>query len=411
MGKKVSYETDLPFLGELDRSVDAIKLAAKKIELPENKIFYTLLWFDIKDSFEKESIELLKQGDFEGAINILKNEIFNNCPIIYSADETISNILTNFKIVDNNFYSLKVAPRRLNKNGLYSAMQYYFIHIKQNTGFIDIQEGRSNINLADKYQIACSFRWLKTSEELEASIGLGLNNDSNCKSIFSISNKGVIRYIKSNIELVNNIVKTKFVESNYLLVKRVNDYIEVKLNDNILLKIETKESFNSSFLCFAGEQFVLIENLSFSSLSHNKSLSSGIELNEKTLYYTKNLSIIYLLKLFKRNTIDIELLNYFELIGNYFKQPYFTFHIKSIISPNYICNFSKLTDIFVQEFYLSLYHLVDQNEEYSQLRFYGCFRYLSDDAEKRVKNFTLGSKPYTFENFINPHCSYPSITN
>ncbi|MEI7422018.1 MAG: hypothetical protein WCK18_07980 [Prolixibacteraceae bacterium] len=59
MGKKVSYDTDLPFLGEIDRSAQSVKKAVQKIELPENRIFYSLLWFDLKDSISKKSINFL----------------------------------------------------------------------------------------------------------------------------------------------------------------------------------------------------------------------------------------------------------------------------------------------------------------------------------------------------------------
>ena len=46
MDKKVSYETDFEFLGKVDRSVNSINKAAKKIENNESKLFYSLLCFD-----------------------------------------------------------------------------------------------------------------------------------------------------------------------------------------------------------------------------------------------------------------------------------------------------------------------------------------------------------------------------
>jgi small subunit ribosomal protein S13 len=77
MGKEISYDTDFPFLGKLDRSVESIKLASNRIELPENKIFYSLLCFDLKDNFEKDSIGFVKKGDFNEANNILKKAEVN----------------------------------------------------------------------------------------------------------------------------------------------------------------------------------------------------------------------------------------------------------------------------------------------------------------------------------------------
>jgi len=394
MGKKVSYETDFPFLGEIDRSIESIKYAAKKFELPENKIFYSLLWFDVKDSFDKKSIEFLKQGEFESAINLLTTEIFSNCPIVYSSDKTIADIQKDFRMADNNNYSIKKIPKFTGSGDMLPSKllgHNYLVCIKTNTGLIDIEEGCYNINLSDKYQIMLVFKWVQTSDINEASIGLGLVDNSNSKYFIRISKNGSINFYGSKFIVVDNpLSEAIFKDKNYIAIKRINNYIEVILNDILLLKIESSELFQSSFLCFSGKQLVLIENFYISLLSHRKRLNGDIEINEKTFSYSKNLSIIYLLQILNRKKIEANFIFYFELIENYFRQPYFTIHTKTIVSPNYICNFSKLTDIIVQEFYFSLKHLIDANDENSQLGFYGCFRYLSDEAEKKSKNHYFG---------------------
>jgi len=404
MGKKVSYETDFPFLGEIDRSIESIKHAAQKIGMPENKIFYSLLCFDLKDKFEKESIEYIKQGNFEAAINVLKNEIFNICPVVYSPEHTVSYILRNFTQTFHNTYAITLGPPRSIAESVFTKIfNNYFVNIYQDCGIVDIQESYTDINLTDKYQISCRFKWVETDDSQDVSIGLGFIDSVDAKYFIRLSINGVISFFKSNhLEIENEINKTIFHEtkSNYLALKRYDNYIEVRLNSTTLLKIDTVESFHSAFLCLSGKQTVLIEDLCISSLIHWKKLAIDDEINENTFSYSKNIALISLIEILKRGKIGSSLQDYFVITGNFLKKPYFISYTKEIISNNYLCNFEKLTDIFVREFYLSLNHLIDPNEQYSQFSFYNSFKRLSDDAEKKIKDFSLGYKPYTFVNFI-----------
>ena len=45
VGKTITCETDYLFLGDFDRNVDSINLAAKSIEQPLNKALYSTFWF------------------------------------------------------------------------------------------------------------------------------------------------------------------------------------------------------------------------------------------------------------------------------------------------------------------------------------------------------------------------------
>ena len=205
MGKKVSYETDLLFLGELDRSVDAIRLASKKIELPENKIFYSLLCFDLKDNFERKSIEFLVKGDYKDAIDVLKKEIYNNCPIIYKSANTVAYILKNFKQNFQNKYAITIGPMKGLAESMFSKLtNNYYVTIFKDFEIVDIQEGFSEINLTDKYQIACKFKWIESHEGQDVSIRLGLIDSLDTKHFIQLSNKGVVSFFKSDyIEIEN----------------------------------------------------------------------------------------------------------------------------------------------------------------------------------------------------------------
>lgn len=405
MGKKVSYETDFPFLGELDRSTESIKLAAKKIELPENKIFYSLLCFDLKDNFERESIEFLVKGDFEAAINVLKNEIYNNCPIIYKSENTVAHILKNFKrTFTNKEYIVTLGPPKALAESIFTKIKNsFYINIYKDDGIVDIQEGYSEINLTDKYQIACSFKWVENQDKQDISIGLGFIDGLDVKYFIQLSNKGAIKFFKSDhLEMENEIDKTVFHEtkSNYLALLRYENCIEVRFNGKVPLKIEITESFKSSFLCFSGKQKVLIEDLSISCLKHFQILGIDDEINKNTFSYSKNISIIHLLEILKKGKVGSKLINYFDITGNFVKQPYFITYTKEIISNNYRFNLDVLADIFVEEFCSSLKHLINKKDDLAQAVFIDSFLRLSDDSKNKVIDILSNSKPYLFENFI-----------
>lgn len=404
MGKKVSYETDLLFLGELDRSVDAIRLASKKIELPENKIFYSLLCFDLKDNFERKSIEFLVKGDYKDAIDVLKKEIYNNCPIIYKSANTVAYILKNFKQNFQNKYAITIGPMKGLAESMFSKLtNNYYVTIFKDFEIVDIQEGFSEINLTDKYQIACKFKWIESHEGQDVSIRLGLIDSLDTKHFIQLSNKGVVSFFKSDyIEIENEIDKSGFDETktNTIALLRYNNFIEVRLNGKILLKVEITDLFKSSFLSFSGKQKVLIEDLSISSIKHFQILGIDDEINEKTFSYSKNISIIHLLEILKKGKVGSNLIFYFDITGNFVKQPYFITYTKEIISNNYLFNLEALANIFVREFYLSLNHLIDPNEEYSQIKFFNSFVRISVDTEKKAIDILMGSKPYIFEKFI-----------
>lgn len=409
MGKKVSYETDFSFLGEIDRSIESIKNASQKIEMAENRIFYSLLWFDFK-CFDKESIKFLKQGDFIAVLKVLNIEYENNSPVVYRSyrGQNGNSLLKNFKITDNINYSIQKVTPTTAKTAAESIFEMLNNHkniiTKHNEGSIDITEADSVINFQNKYQLICQFKWVLvlTSDSQEGSIDMGFINFSNVKYFVRISNKGVIKLFNSNHLVIEKKLDNGIFHENkfnWLSIQRYDNYLDIKINDISIFKVETQETFQSSFLCVFGRQNLLIEHLSITGLER-KGLGENIEMDNTVFSYSKNISLIYLLKTLQNKKIEGYLLSYFQIIGNLFKQPFFISYTKEIISKNYLCNVEKIIDIFVLKFYLSLNHLFDTNEEYSCLAFYSPFRQLSDYAEKKAKDVILKSKPFTFENYI-----------
>jgi hypothetical protein len=89
VGKTITSETDYPFLGELERSVDSINLAAKSIEQPLNKILYSTFWFLNGNHIDNVAMESLQKDNFDKAIGIWEKVIGNG----EISDKKFSNLL------------------------------------------------------------------------------------------------------------------------------------------------------------------------------------------------------------------------------------------------------------------------------------------------------------------------------
>lgn len=63
LGKPKVYPNDFFELGALDRSLEAIKDAARKIEQPEGRFFYSFFWFRAGDSVDELAFESLAAGN------------------------------------------------------------------------------------------------------------------------------------------------------------------------------------------------------------------------------------------------------------------------------------------------------------------------------------------------------------
>jgi hypothetical protein len=75
LGKVKKYPGDFPELGEIDRSMDSIKDAARRIEFPEMRIFYSFFWFHRGDAVDELALECLQNFELLEANKIWGKQI------------------------------------------------------------------------------------------------------------------------------------------------------------------------------------------------------------------------------------------------------------------------------------------------------------------------------------------------
>ncbi len=75
LGKAKTYPHDFPGLGTLDRSLEAIKDAARKIEQAEGRLFHSFFWFRAGDSVDELAFESLEAGNVDEAVELWNKQL------------------------------------------------------------------------------------------------------------------------------------------------------------------------------------------------------------------------------------------------------------------------------------------------------------------------------------------------
>ena len=75
LGKAKTYPLDLPSLGALDRSLEAIKDAARKIEQAEGRLFHSFFWFRAGDSVDELALDSLAAGNVDEAVELWDKQL------------------------------------------------------------------------------------------------------------------------------------------------------------------------------------------------------------------------------------------------------------------------------------------------------------------------------------------------
>lgn len=91
-GKKVSYETDFPFLSDFERTSESVREAASRIETAEGRFLYSLFWFWKQNVCDELALEVLKGGNIEKAVSLLEAQFKEgtNNDKLYSSAKNLS---------------------------------------------------------------------------------------------------------------------------------------------------------------------------------------------------------------------------------------------------------------------------------------------------------------------------------
>ena len=75
VGKEISFDLDLLHLGELERNLESVQEAKRKIEKPENKLLHSLFWFNIENHIDEAGLDSLKNKDDKKALEMWRKVV------------------------------------------------------------------------------------------------------------------------------------------------------------------------------------------------------------------------------------------------------------------------------------------------------------------------------------------------
>ena len=75
MGKDKIYPQDYQVLGAIDRSIDAVKDAVRRIEKTQDRLFHSLFWFRSVDAVDATALDSFQGGSLGQAIQLLDKKI------------------------------------------------------------------------------------------------------------------------------------------------------------------------------------------------------------------------------------------------------------------------------------------------------------------------------------------------
>ena len=83
VGKKISFDTDFTFLGELKRDKELISIAFSAIEQPINRLLHSLFWFWNANHIDAAAFENLSKDNTDKAIEIWEKVVKDGCHLRY----------------------------------------------------------------------------------------------------------------------------------------------------------------------------------------------------------------------------------------------------------------------------------------------------------------------------------------
>ena len=75
LGKIKSYPYDFEVFGDVDRSVESVRDAARKIESAEGRLLHSFFWFRMSDSVDELALDSLSKNRIDEAINLWSKQI------------------------------------------------------------------------------------------------------------------------------------------------------------------------------------------------------------------------------------------------------------------------------------------------------------------------------------------------
>jgi hypothetical protein len=436
MGKKVSYITDLAFLGEVDRTSDSIVQASKILENPDLKLYYSLFCWNLDPNKESDLFNLFEKLCWNEERPEFKHSIESK-PKVISKYGIVTNPYNDFIIsIENEI--LTILRQRIDGVGLRKHFFKELIYSKPISQFEstkDCEINGENITLKSTsengfwllkefyYDKTVSFfiefdcEWMDGETDKLFSLIIG-KDSTNSYYRLGIAANGFFYFDLIKFGIAQNLFGWKKSDSvisgkNHIKFhSRAKDrshcfdfYINSETQSftvNLGDELRKNPFFGNQFgFSVYGKQKVSFSNLEIYQLpfklDYNKTRKPALE---DVKNFINHIAINLCLYLNKPQSLTFMALGSTSCMGQLFDGNAIEEYAHLVISPNYKINRNSILHIFIDEIYNLLEKKIGVNGGIGIKDFVDYFSYYPEDIQFYVLSKFLGPQMIELENTI-----------
>lgn len=355
-GKTKSLDTDFPFLSTINRNPSEIEEAKKQIEKSENKLLYSLFWFWKNNSVDELTLEVLKEGNTNKAIEICEKSVFANKINVYKPIVFIENL-----IKSSTDWSTKNSENHL----LTLKDDEYIIERKAETSS-SIPVVYAEINDDENWTIECDTEWHNGVDDIGYGIIIGRDGENYFS--FDLAGNGYYCFGKDTESTYEKLISWKKCDAinkwskNHVQIEKINDRLNFYINLEFVDSIQYQKLVGKYFgFKVTKNQKISFRNFKFCKLVEDETYGEGINVTLKNFSNLKNLSTLYLSMATYNGTFQID--NFKKgivLAKTFFTAENFDDFSKLIAGERYIYKPDKVLHFYVNEVIDSLKNYIEK---------------------------------------------------
>ena len=360
MGKAQVFDTDFSLFPPVNRTLEVIEEASKRIEQGENKLLHSLFWFWNNNSVDELALDVLKEGRIERAIEIWEKAIFATKEKSYKP-VALRDGYDNLIRESSDWYEGNDDDHSLNKND-----GAYFIERKAATSY-SIPSVYAYLSNDEKdWSIECNTEWIKGIDNV--GYGIVFGKDKGNYFSFEIAASGYYKfdkYVDWNSTSLIPWKSSAVVDTwgtNHLQITNNNNRLSFHINGQLVDSVQ-REPFFGNYLGFkvAHAQTVVFSDLGICKLVEDDSYGAGLKVSSKNFSNIKNLSVLFLSLTANGGTLEQDyLLKGVALANKCFSEEHIEEYSKLVAGDRYVYDADKALRFYISSVIDSLKQYLDK---------------------------------------------------
>ena len=369
MGKQKKFDTDFSYISLLERTPSLVEEAKKQIEQNENKFFYSLFWYWIKNSADELAMEVLQEGNTTKAIEILEKYAFQNRSKIYSEELVYDNLIKQSKL----WSEQKNDDHHLSKIG----NEYIVERIKETS--YSVPTVNTTLKKEDNWIIEFNSEWIHGVDNIGYGVVIGREN-SNFYS-FEISGNGYFIFNKFQDWKYFKILDWEKNEAinqhgfNHIKVKKIDNFLSCCVNNVVVKTFEIEDLFGNNFgFKVANNQKISFSDFKILRLKEDTSYGEGLSVTRRNYSCIKNLSTLYLSLSTVEKKFNFEnFVRGITMARYFFSSDHLEDYAKLTAGEKQLINKDKTFNFFLTEIIDSIKPVLDRPDGITTGQFYKAF--------------------------------------